>query len=255
MIYLPDETLEVNALIEAWLLKRPIESQESLKRFINEYFLRSLSWIKDNIQFVVDTTQHGNIMNGLSHLSNFSNKRALLYGLIRGLGANMKSSDRTLFAATLLTWANENIPDSKRPLDFFVNNDMKFEQYCLTVPEPFTIAEMDDIDSFPIIETVDMKRSIDAVNPWIESGSSFIVVGPEGCGKSTLLRHCFSKRKSTTVATIYCNAQTKTKHILQKLFQTCINSTSISGRVLRPKDADKLILYLKDINLPKPDKV
>ena len=26
------------------------------------------------------------------------------------------------------------------------------------------------------------------------------------------------------------------------------------GRVYRPKDAERLILYLKDINLPKPDK-
>ena len=29
---------------------------------------------------------------------------------------------------------------------------------------------------------------------------------------------------------------------------------SFVGRVLRPKDSDRLILYLKDLNLPKPDK-
>lgn len=27
-----------------------------------------------------------------------------------------------------------------------------------------------------------------------------------------------------------------------------------TGRVYRPKDAERLVLYLKDINLPKPDK-
>ncbi len=27
-----------------------------------------------------------------------------------------------------------------------------------------------------------------------------------------------------------------------------------TGRVYRPKDSERLILYLKDINLPKPDK-
>ena len=27
-----------------------------------------------------------------------------------------------------------------------------------------------------------------------------------------------------------------------------------AGRVYRPKDASRVVLYLKDINLPKPDK-
>jgi len=30
--------------------------------------------------------------------------------------------------------------------------------------------------------------------------------------------------------------------------------SSNTGRVYRPKDCDRLILYLKDLNLPKPDK-
>ncbi len=34
----------------------------------------------------------------------------------------------------------------------------------------------------------------------------------------------------------------------------CSQSTISQGRVYRPKDSQRLILYLKDINLPKPDK-
>jgi dynein heavy chain 2 len=30
--------------------------------------------------------------------------------------------------------------------------------------------------------------------------------------------------------------------------------TTNVGRVLRPKEGDRLILYLKDLNLPRPDK-
>lgn len=30
--------------------------------------------------------------------------------------------------------------------------------------------------------------------------------------------------------------------------------SSNTGRVYRPKDCERLILYLKDVNLPKPDK-
>lgn len=30
--------------------------------------------------------------------------------------------------------------------------------------------------------------------------------------------------------------------------------SSNTGRVYRPKDCERLVLYLKDLNLPKPDK-
>lgn len=34
----------------------------------------------------------------------------------------------------------------------------------------------------------------------------------------------------------------------------CAQSTTAQGRVFRPKDSQRLIIYLKDINLPKPDR-
>ena len=29
--------------------------------------------------------------------------------------------------------------------------------------------------------------------PWLRSGSSLLLVGPEGCGKAQLLQHCFKQ--------------------------------------------------------------
>ena len=69
-----------------------------------------------------------------------------------------------------------------------------------------------------------------------------------------LLQSCFSQLRSTQVATIHCSAQTNPSHILQKLSQTCMVVSTTTGRVYRPKDCERLILYLKDVNLPKPDK-
>lgn len=34
----------------------------------------------------------------------------------------------------------------------------------------------------------------------------------------------------------------------------CMVVSSTNGRVYRPKDCERLVLYLKDLNLPKPDK-
>lgn len=71
---------------------------------------------------------------------------------------------------------------------------------------------------------------------------------------SMLLRYTFSSLRSTQVAVVHCSAQTSSRHVLQKLGQTCLMLSSNTGRVFRPKDCENLVLYLKDINLPKPDK-
>jgi dynein heavy chain 2, cytosolic len=82
----------------------------------------------------------------------------------------------------------------------------------------------------------------------------FLIIGPDGCGKSLVLRQCFTQQRSTQVAIIHCSAQTNPSHVLQKLMQTCEQLSSLNGRVFKPKGCENLILYLKDINLPKPDK-
>lgn len=69
-----------------------------------------------------------------------------------------------------------------------------------------------------------------------------------------LLRYALSRLRSTQVAVVHCSAQTSSRHVLQKLGQTCMLLSSNTGRVFRPKDCENLVLYLKDINLPKPDK-
>ena len=57
-----------------------------------------------------------------------------------------------------------------------------------------------------------------------------------------------------TVATINCSAQTTCNHIIQKLHQVCTQFSTNQGRVLKPKDSERLVLFLKDLNLPRPDK-
>jgi dynein heavy chain 2 len=130
--------------------------------------------------------------------------------------------------------------------------------------------------SLPVIRTADVQRFIDSFSSWLhpENRQPFILNGPEGCGKglvlcchcpnsiicicfipsSLLLQHCFDSLRSSQVATIHCSAQTSPSHILQKLSQMCMTISTNTGRVYKPKDCERMILYLKDLNLPKPDK-
>ena len=68
------------------------------------------------------------------------------------------------------------------------------------------------------------------------------------------MSHCFNQLRSAQVATIHCSAQTNPSHVIQKLNQMCMVVNATNGRVYRPKDCERLVLYLKDLNLPKPDK-
>ncbi|KAJ3307863.1 Cytoplasmic dynein 2 heavy chain 1, partial [Blyttiomyces sp. JEL0837] len=175
-----------------------------------------------------------------------------IYGLIRGLGANLVFENRMAFANELLQWSGERCPDNKRILDFYFA-DGRLQMYDLEEPEKMDVQHIIENDIFPVIETIDVKRAVDTIMPWLENGYPFLLVGPEGVGKHMLLRHCFKKLRSTSFATIHCSAQTRSSHLLQRLSHMCISVSTNTGRTLRPKDSEKLIIYLKDINLPKPD--
>ncbi|KAI9209802.1 uncharacterized protein BJ171DRAFT_594818 [Polychytrium aggregatum] len=255
MIYLSDENLDMKALVKSWLEKQNEKNRGLLNSWIDELFYKSIDWIIQNCEAVVETSKTGLVMNGLSQLSEVASRSQFLFALVRGLGGNLTVDSRLAFANEMLMWAKEPSPDPKRTLDFYVNKDSgRVEMYQIEAPCVSEQEAIDDIDRFPVVETADVKRSINTIMPWLTAGHPLLLVGPEGSGKHMLLRYCFQQLKGTTVATIHCSAQTRSSHILQRLNQNCLTLNTNTGRVLRPKDSERLVLYLKDINLPKPDK-
>uniref|UniRef100_A0A4W3JIK2 Dynein cytoplasmic 2 heavy chain 1 n=1 Tax=Callorhinchus milii TaxID=7868 RepID=A0A4W3JIK2_CALMI len=170
-----------------------------------------------------------------------------------------KSGDilKTFYFKQVLNWARESPPDPHQPLDtYYDRRTGRLMAYQMEKPENLTADDFSCPQKLPVIQTPDMQRGLDYFKPWLNSNNKqpFILVGPEGCGKGMLLRYAFSQLRSTQIATVHCSAQTSPRHILQKLTQTCMVISSNTGRVYRPKDCERLVLYLKDINLPKPDK-
>ncbi|EPY79965.1 hypothetical protein CB1_000877044, partial [Camelus ferus] len=154
-------------------------------------------------------------------------------------------------------WARESPPDPQKPVDTYYDSSRgRLASYALKKPENLTADDFCNGQALPVIQTPDMQRGLDYFKPWLSSDTKqpFILVGPEGCGKGMLLRYAFSQLRSTQIATVHCSAQTTSRHLLQKLSQTCMVISTNTGRVYRPKDCERLVLYLKDINLPKLDK-
>ncbi|XP_061923239.1 dynein cytoplasmic 2 heavy chain 1 isoform X1 [Entelurus aequoreus] len=257
MIFLSDEDIDVGALVKSWLLNQPEQCRSNLEGWLGDYFQQALDWVFKQNDFVVETSLVGSVFNGLSHLSAVTERGHFLVGLLRGLGGNLNLKTRQEFARELLSWARESPPNSRKPLDTYYDHDSgHLAAYTLQHSDSLTLAHLSCCQSLPVIETADMQRALHCFSTWLtpEHRQPFMVVGPEGCGKGMLLRFAFSRLRSTQVAVVHCSAQTWSRHVLQKLGQTCLLLSSNTGRVFRPKDCENLVLYLKDINLPKPDK-
>uniref|UniRef100_A0A8C5PP60 Cytoplasmic dynein 2 heavy chain 1 n=1 Tax=Leptobrachium leishanense TaxID=445787 RepID=A0A8C5PP60_9ANUR len=257
MIFLSDENTDLNSLIRSWLRGQPENLRHNLENWIGDYFEKGLNWVLKQNDFVVETSLIGTVMNGLSHLHACTDRSQFIIGLIRGLGGNLSMKSRHAFAKEVFGWARESPPDPRKPLETFYNSKTeRLESYVFEKPENLSIEDFSNPQALPVIRTPDIQRGLDYFKPWLgsETKQPFILVGPEGCGKGMFLRYAFSQLRSTHIATIHCSAQTSSRHVLQKLSQTCMVFSTNTGRVYRPKDCERLVLYLKDINLPKPDK-
>ncbi|KAK2099397.1 Cytoplasmic dynein 2 heavy chain 1 [Saguinus oedipus] len=262
MIFLSDEETDLNSLIKSWLRNQPAKYRNNLENWIGDYFEKALQWVlkQRKLQmndYVVETSLVGTVMNGLSHLHGCRDHDQFIINLIRGLGGNLNMKSRLEFTKEVFNWARESPPDFHKPMDtYYDSNTGRLATYVLKKPENLTADDFSNGLTLPVIQTPDMQRSLDYFKPWLSSDTKqpFILVGPEGCGKGMLLRFAFSQLRSTQIATVHCSAQTTSRHLLQKLSQTCLVISTNTGRVYRPKDCERLVLYLKDINLPKLDK-
>ena len=274
MIFLSDEDVDVARLITCWILERPEERRADMKAWVDELFHKALRRALSE-EFVVETTMVGTVMNGLSHIAGAASRGEFVLGLCRGLGGNLLPSARTQFAKDVFNMASERPPDMGAPLDCTCVRGGAFVAYETrkvairgggggggAADDDESRGNFDDdeelgrkdLENGFVIPTVSVQRVLDAVGPWVENSEPFILVGPEGAGKNMIIRHIFGQQRSCSVTTLHCNAQTTAEHVISKIAQSCSLFSTTAGRAYRPRDAERLVLYLKDINLPKPDK-
>jgi len=254
MIFMSEEDVDIDRLVSSWLKRQPEEIQFKLQPLVEDLFPPAISWaLSHSEEMNVKTTKVGTVMSGLSMLNQAATKAEFVSCLIKGLGANFNFELRTRFASEVFGRARESPADQRYPLDCFYSPQAGAFRAYASENENFTPQDFADPTNPPLVRTKGIQRDMDLFKGWLEAGDPFILVGPEGCGKSLMLRNAFKKLRSVQVASLHCNAQTTAVNVLQKLLQVCAQSTSGQGRVLRPRESQRLILYLKDINLPTPD--
>ncbi len=254
MIFLSDEDMDIRAIVASWLLKSVAEDgRQAVAQLVKDYFYTALE-AAEALPAVVETTRVGLVLNGLSHLARARDKATFAVGLVRGLGGNLSLDQRAVFAKKVFTLLGERAVDSSRPLDTTAVDGR------LVTYENLDGGELSDHDLTgagarrPVVPTVEVQRNLDMILPWVEDAKPFLVVGPEGAGKAMLLDHVFTGLKALPVAVISCSAQTTGQHVIEKLKQSCTLVSTPTGREFKPKEGERIVLYLKDINLPRPDK-
>ena len=254
MIFLDQESSDVRCIVACWLRRQPEEVQLKLQTWIDDFFFRALEWVLEQNCAVVETTKAGVINNALSHLVGVTSKSEFAAAAVRGFGSNMMLEKRGELAKLVYSWTNELPADHRRPLDGYYEKRTGAQVlYQLDESNPPTFDDLMS-DEGPMVRTAAVQRDEAMLLPWMASMEPFILVGPEGCGKNMLLAKLFSAQRGTQVAVVHCSAQTLASHVIHKLASVCQVSQTQTGRVYRPKDAARVVLYLKDINLPKPDK-
>jgi dynein heavy chain 2 len=228
--------------------------QNKLETWMADLFMPALDWVLQRQKhLVIETTKVGIVNNALSYLTGCTTKAAFTYGVILGLGSNFKYELRKEFTTTIMSQAGERGSDPNVLLNYFDSQKQAWGAF-IQEPQTFQFQEFHSPEAPPLVLTPAIQKDIAVIKPLLERNESFVLCGPEGCGKNLIVTSLIKQMKSTQMAVIHCNAQTSATAVIQKLNAMCAQSTNSQGRVYRPKECQRLIIYLKDINLPQPDK-
>ena len=198
MIFLSDEDVDIQRITKTWVKRQDEKIQPKLEQWMEDIFYVSLKWVLDRHEFfVVETTKIGIVKNALSYMNDIQFKGQFVEAVIKGLGGNFFLPLRQQFAQEVFNLGNERPADPRNLLfNFF---DLKTGSWN-TFVESKTEVRIDELknpEAPPIVHTVNVQRDIAMIKPWLDSGDSFILVGPEGCGKNLIISNLIKTMKST----------------------------------------------------------
>jgi dynein heavy chain 2 len=245
MIYLAEDILNNKILIDSWL-SHSSNTSSSFGDWVTDWVLPIVPWTFENGVFLCTMGKLSLLKNILTHCHDSVCKEDFVIKLARSIGMVLSPKCHSNLIKKILELTKISL--SSLSGIYYDSNLNSMKQYTLKD------INATDAVSHPFIETPDVQSISAVALSWITSGESFALIGPEGVGKLELLQHCFAVAKVKNIITIFCSAQTGSTDVLRRLFSICITTQTTHGRVLKPKNGESVVLYLKDLNLPKPDK-
>ncbi|KAF5224191.1 hypothetical protein ECC02_002777 [Trypanosoma cruzi] len=255
VILFSSKDISLECAVDSFLGKQTSERREFLGPLIKKYVISAVEEVLELGALVLPTTPLGIINSCLAHVLHTISEEDFVFSLMRGLCGMLHAYGAQQISITLYKLSKLSPISSKRPFDTFYDREKKhlaeFSADLRLDVSPETL-----LSTGAVIHTTDVQRLLTTLEPLVDDPHCrpFFLVGQEACGKSIALQQCFSRYPGIKITVIHCCAQTTSLHLIQKLEQTCTLSSTNTGHVYRPKDAERLVVILKNVNLPKPDK-
>jgi dynein heavy chain 2 len=251
MIYLNNEDVNIHSLVAKWKKEKQVNEDSKLNGYLKDYFedIVKLVAMYEESQ-VIKTTRMGSILSLLAQVKDCEQKKNFAVGAMRGLLSNFPPELRDEIMNKLSSILGEKLS--------FINY---FDDKQGTVVPYKTIQSSDQKMSLEkskeiCVLTPFVQANLAIIKKVLDSNGTAIIVGPDGGGKNTIIKKAISNLSSQmkiNTVVLFCNSQTSSSQIINQLVESCVKSTTSTGPILRPKDCTRLIFYLRDINLAKPD--
>jgi dynein heavy chain 2 len=237
MIYLNNEDINIESIVTSWMTSLPTLTANYLQdRLKNDMDSILKVLISQESHSIVESTRVGLLNNLLSHLVASTNDQEYALGLYRGLSASVKSEKRESISSEVEKITGVKLSEDNLLVDFEGSDN-----------------RTSALDKY--LPTQESRLILGYLRPWIKNNEPFIIAGPEGCGKEAIVKAGFMElAEKVRFATVYCNSQLTSKQLLLKIYEHTLKSTVASGKIIKPKDCTRLVIFIKDVNLPKPDK-
>ncbi|KAF4743446.1 Cytoplasmic dynein 2 heavy chain 1, partial [Perkinsus olseni] len=265
MVYLPEGGVRVEAVVERWLKQRGEKIGVSATAFLEwceSIFYKCLEWVKEHVSLGsdlgVEVSVMGLVRNVLSHveeaIKNGLRKETFLLAVVRGFGGCISNSN---LSAQLYRFAfecaQELLPDEADPQNCTWSDELgrliRYRAVSDAVP-PWS-------SSIPLVKTPQVMMTLELLQPHLRSGRHFILAGLEGSGKRLLVRHALAEIANEIKirgAGLQCSGQTAARDVIVKLRSLCLIGAGPRGRTYRPREGQRVVLQIEDVNLPKPDR-
>ena len=263
IIFLNNEEIDIKAVVVSYIKTNLSELPKSQLSFIIEmvktYFYRCFEIVLAYNELALDCSKMGIVLNGLSQIESVHCPEEFALAMIRGFGSILTLKLRRQFATEVLEMMGIRFPNQNDPCNMFYDgeaNSLRSYDVMNNLHERMDIKHCFSQRRNPLINTIDVQKTIDTIRNLLFSKKNphFILAGPDGCGKETILSDLINKIPTTRLVYIYCNSETKPRDVITKLFELCLSFNTNEGKMLRPKGCDKLVILIKGLNLPKPDK-
>ena len=256
IIFLSEEDVDPQHAAISFFSHLPAERLAVLMPWIQQYLNQALDIVVATDQLSVASPRMAVLKSALTYVTNCTTLPAFACELARGMSLFVAPGAQGEVTSAIFQLCGVSPPGA--PLLAKIGRS---GLETMTVNDAATsITGADLVNAVglgglvPLVPTLETQRWLESLQALAEASRSFVVVGPDGCGKNLLVQACFARLSNVKIATLSCSAQTMPAQAIQKLTQLCTLYSTTSGKVLRPKDADRLVLCFKDLNLPKPDK-